>query len=293
MRSLLFVPGDTQKKLDKGLGSSADVLLIDLEDSVAAEAKPAARKLAAEFIAAHRGAARRPQLYVRVNALSTGLTDADLGAVMAAGPDGIMLPKAEGGVDVSHIAARIALFEAENDLPDGATRIIAIATETARGLFQMGTYGGASHRLAGLTWGAEDLSADLGAETNRNPDGSFAPAYQLARTLTLVGARAAGVEPIDSIFGNFRDLDGLRLESEAARREGFTGKMAIHPAQVAVINETFTPTPEAVTRARQIVAAFAASPEAGVIGLDGEMLDRPHLLRAQRTLARLGPDTAP
>lgn len=287
MRSLLFVPGDSTKKLDKGLSSGADVLLIDLEDSVSAANKPEARKQAREFLAANSALAARPKLYVRINALDTGMTDADLAAVIAGGPDGIMLPKAEGGVDVAHLAARIALCEAEADRPDGAVRIIAIATETARGLFQMGSYGGSSHRLAGLTWGAEDLSADLGAETNRNPDGSYAPAYQLARTLTLVGARAADVEPIDSIFANFRDLDGLRAEAEAARREGFTAKMAIHPAQVPVINETFTPSPEAVARARRIVEAFAASPELGVIGIDGEMIDKPHLRRAERTLARL------
>lgn len=287
MRSLLFVPGDSEKKLEKAFGSGADALIIDLEDSVAPDRKPTARAITAAFIRAHAKLSARPKLIVRVNALNTGLTDADLDAAMAASPDAIMLPKAEGGVSVQHIGAKMAVREAEYDLGDGAIKIIAIGSETARGVFQLGTYAGASHRLIALTWGGEDLSADIGAETNRLTDGSYADPYRLARALALVGAAAAEVDALDSVFTAFRDEAGLHAECEAGRRDGFTGKMAIHPAQVAVINAVFTPAPAAVARARAIVAAFAANPDLGVIGIDGEMIDMPHLKRAERLLQRV------
>lgn len=286
MRSLLFVPGDSPKKLQKGLESGADALILDLEDSVALDAKPQARELTRDFLKETGGLARRPRLIVRVNALSTGLTEADLDAIMPGAPDAIMLPKAEGGPDLTHLAAQIAVREAECDLADGATRIIAIATETGKGIFALGSYAGASHRLEALTWGAEDLSADLGAETNRLEDGSYADPYRMARSLTLFAAAAAQVDAIDSVFTAFRDSEGLRAECLAGRRDGFTGKMAIHPAQVAVINEVFSPSPEALARAEAIIALFDANPGLGVIGLDGEMLDRPHLMRARRLKAR-------
>ena len=288
MRSLLFVPGDQPRKIEKGLTSGADVLLVDLEDSVAPANKVSARAVARDAIAAAKASGAAPRLFVRVNALDTGLTDDDLDLVMQAGPDGILLPKAVSGMDLQHLAAKLAVREAENGLPDGGTVIIAIATETAASLFSMGSYRGATHRLAGLTWGAEDLSADLGAETNRTPDGLLTDPYRMARVLTLFAASAAGVAAIDSVFTAFRDDKGLAAECTAARRDGFTAKMAIHPAQVPVINAAFTPTAEAVERARRIVALFEAAPEAGVIGLDGEMLDRPHLLRARRLLDRAG-----
>jgi citrate lyase subunit beta/citryl-CoA lyase len=286
MRSLLFVPGDSQKKLQKGLESGADALILDLEDSVALDAKPQARELTRDFLKEASALARRPRLIVRVNALSTGLTEADLDAIMPGTPDAIMLPKAEGGPDLTHLAVQIAVREAECDLADGATRIIAIATETGKGIFALGSYAGASHRLEALTWGAEDLSADLGAETNRLEDGSYADPYRMARSLTLFAAAAAQVDPIDSVFTAFRDSEGLRAECLAGQRDGFTGKMAIHPAQVAVINEVFSPSPEALARAEAIIALFDANPGLGVIGLDGEMLDRPHLMRARRLKAR-------
>ena len=286
MRSLLFVPGDNQKKLQKGLDSGADALILDIEDSVALDAKPAARELARDFLKEVSTKATRPRLIVRVNALSTGLTEADLDAIMPGAPDAIMLPKAEGGPDLTHLAAQIAVREAECDLADGATRIIAIATETGKGIFALGSYAGASHRLEALTWGAEDLSADLGAETNRLEDGSYADPYRLARALTLFAATAAQVDAIDTVFTNFRDDAGFRAECLASRRDGFTGKMAIHPAQVPIINEIFAPSPAALAKAQQIIALFEANPGAGVIGLDGEMLDRPHLIKAQRLVAR-------
>jgi citrate lyase subunit beta/citryl-CoA lyase len=283
---MLFVPGDSPAKLAKALGSGADALIIDLEDSVALSAKQAARDVTLRFLREARALPVRPLLLVRVNGLTTGLIDADLDAVMQGAPDGVVLPKAEGGHDAAHLGAKLAVREAENDLPDGATRIHAIATETAKGVFALGTFAGATHRLASLAWGAEDLSADLGAETNREENGRFAAPYRLARALTLLGAAAAQVMAVDAVFTNFRDLEGLAVECEAARRDGFVAKMAIHPAQAPIINAAFTPTPEAIARAQAIVSAFAANPGAGVIGLNGEMLDLPHLRRAERTLAR-------
>jgi citrate lyase subunit beta / citryl-CoA lyase len=285
MRSLLFVPGDDEKKLAKGLASGADALLIDLEDSVALARKPEARRIAAAFLAEAGKASVRPRLFVRINDHGTGLVSQDLDAIMPAAPDGIMLPKSQSGDDVSLLSAKLAVREAESGLPDGRTRIIAIATETARSLFHMGTYAGISERLTGLTWGAEDLSADLGAETNRLVDGTYTDPYRLARALCLLAAQAAEAQAIDTVYTNFRDSNGLRLECESARRDGFTGKMAIHPAQVPVINSVFTPSAEAVARARRIVDFFAANPDAGVTGFDGEMIDRPHLRRAERLLA--------
>jgi citrate lyase subunit beta/citryl-CoA lyase len=286
LRSLLFVPGDSPKKLEKAMGVGADALIADLEDSVALPEKAAARRLTADFLREARTAASRPRLFVRVNGLTTGLTDADLEGVMAAAPDGIVLPKAVGGVDVSHLGAKLAVHEAEFGLDDGATRILAIATETARGIFALGTFVDASPRLMGLTWGGEDLSADVGAERNRLQEGTYTDPYRLARSLTLFGATAAGVDPIDAVYVNFRDEAGLLEECRAARRDGFTAKMAIHPAQVAAVNETFTPSAASLEEARAIVEAFARNPGAGVIGVNGAMLDRPHLTRAERMLAR-------
>jgi citrate lyase subunit beta/citryl-CoA lyase len=286
MRSALFVPGDDEKKLAKALLSGADALIVDLEDSVAFAAKERARRIAGEFLRAAASQGQRPLLFVRVNPLESGLTDADLDAVMPSGPAGVFLPKSLSGASVQQLGVKLAVREASLGLDDGATRIIAIATESARALFGMESYRGCSGRLEGLAWGGEDLSADLGAESNRLPDGAYAGPYALARNLTLVGAIAAGAAPIDTVFTNFRDLEGLRAEAVAARRDGFWGKMAIHPAQAPIINEVFTPTPEALARARAILAAFAAAPGAGVVALDGEMLDRPHQLRAERLLAR-------
>lgn len=286
MRSLLFVPGDSPKKLDKGMASGADALIVDLEDSIAATNKDAARRTTLAFLQSARPAKSRPRLLVRVNAIETGLTDGDLDAVMAAAPDAIMLPKAEGGASVIHLDAKLAVREAENGLPDNSTGIVAIATETAAALFLAGTFRNASKRLTGLTWGAEDLSADLGAEANRDSDGRFLDPYRLARSLCLAGAASAGVQPIDTVYVDFRNDAGLRREAEEARRDGFTSKMAIHPAQVPVINEVFTPNAGQIAHARRVIAAFAAAPSGGVVGIDGVMYDRPHLVRAQTLLAR-------
>jgi citrate lyase subunit beta/citryl-CoA lyase len=286
MRSLLFVPGDSDKKLDKGLTSGADALIVDLEDSVAADRKAAARATALAFL---QNAKRDGlKLLVRVNALDTRLTDDDLDAIVPGRPDAIMLPKAAGGVSVTHLHAKLSAREAIAGLTDGGIGIVALATETAASLFTTGTYADCSLRLAALTWGAEDLSADLGAETNRDESGRFLDPYRLARTLCLAGAAAAGVPAIDTVYVDFRNDAGLRRECEDARRDGFAAKMAIHPAQVAVINDVFTPSAEAVVHAQSIVAAFAAQPGAGVVGIGGKMYDRPHLLRAKVLLAKAG-----
>jgi len=285
MRSLLFVPGDNEKKLDKAASTGADVLLIDLEDAVAPARKAAARDMVAAYLRSRAGQPG-PKLYVRVNALDTGLTDADLDGVMPAAPDGIMLPKAIGGRDIAHLGTKLAVREAENNLPDGQTRILAIGLETGRAVFQMGSFDGASQRLAGLTWGAEDLAADIGAGSNRDEQGHFTAPFQLARNLCLFAAAAAEVTAIDTVYVDFRNDEGLAAECELARRDGFTAKMAIHPAQVAVINRVFTPGPAQIERARAIIAAFAENPEAGVLTIGGKMTDRPHLRQAERLMAR-------
>jgi len=286
MRSLLFVPADGGRKLDKAMASGADAVIIDLEDSISADGKAAARLSAADFLRDAAKAGQRPRLLVRVNGFATGLTDADLDAVVPARPDFIMLPKADGGAAVAHADAKLTAREAIAGLPEGEIKIVALATETAAALFLAGTYAGASARLAGLTWGAEDLSADLGAETNRDPQGRFLDPYRLARTLCLAGAAAAQIPAIDTIAADFRNMALLRRETEEARRDGFTGKMAIHPAQVPVINEVFTPTADAVAKARAIIAAFDANPGKGAVAIEGVMYDRPHLERARQLLAR-------
>lgn len=286
MRSLLFVPADSPAKLDKALGCGADALILDLEDSIAPERKEAARIGAAAFLAQIAPLQKRPRLIVRVNGLTTGLTDADLDAVAPARPDAIMLPKAEGGPSLIHADAKLCAREALCGLAEGAIRIVPIATETARSLFAAGTYANASPRLAALTWGAEDLATELGAEANRDDAGRFLEPYRLARTLCLAGAAAAGVPAIDTVYVDFRNDAGLRRECEEARRDGFGGKMAIHPGQVAAINDVFTPAREEIAKAQSIVAAFAATPNAGVVGIDGVMYDRPHLTKAERLLAQ-------
>jgi citrate lyase subunit beta / citryl-CoA lyase len=286
MRSLLFVPADSGRKLDKAMASGADAVIIDLEDSIAAENKAAARKSAADFLKYAVPQDKRPRLLVRINGLQTGLADADLDAIVSARPDAIMLPKAEGGADVTHADAKLAAREAIAGIPDGQIKIVAIATETAAALFLAGTYGGSSARLEGLTWGAEDLSAELGAEVNRDAVGRFLSPYLLARALCLAGAAAARVQAIDTIAVEFRNIAAVRRETEEARRDGFTAKMAIHPAQVPVINEVFTPTSGAVAKARAVVAAFAAHPGKGTVGIDGTMYDRPHLERARQLIER-------
>ena len=286
MRSFLFIPGDSPKKLEKGLGSGADALLLDLEDSISPQNKTQARDVTLAFLKEAVPVKSRPRIYVRINGLQTGLTDADLDTIVAGKPDGVMFPKAEGGAAVIHCDAKLTAREAIHGLPEGSLDIFAIATETAQAIFLAGTYAGASKRLKGLTWGAEDLSVELGAEANRDRDGNFLAPYQLARSLCLAGAAAAQVQAIDTVYVDFRNEAGLRRECEEARRDGFTGKMAIHPGQVAAINEVFTPTADQVKRAEAVIAEFAKNPGAGTVGIGGVMYDRPHLKRARQLLAR-------
>ena len=288
MRSLLFVPGDDPRKIEKALGGVADALILDLEDSVSLARKAEARAITRAAL--DRAAPAGKRLFVRVNALSTGLTDEDVSAVVAARPAGVMLPKSRSGADVEHLAAKLAVAEAEAGLPDGALAILAIVTETAGSLFGLGSYTGCNSRLQGVAWGGEDLAADLGAETNRDHAGAYTDVFRLARSLALAAAAAAGVQAIDTIYADFRDLAGLDAECASARRDGFTAKMAIHPAQVEVINAALTPSADAVRRAERIVALFDLHPEAGVASLDGEMVDRPHLRQAERLLRRAGRD---
>ena len=286
MRSLLFVPADSVRKLDKAMSSGADALIIDLEDSIAFDSKAHARDSAAAFLKDAMANTQRPYLMVRVNGLQTGLTDADFDAIAPAKPDAIMLPKAEGGAAIVHADAKLAVREAQTDLPEGHIKILPIATETAAALFMVGTFAGASARLIGMTWGAEDLSAELGARANRDEQGRFLDPYRLARSLCLAGAAAAAVPAIDTVFVDFRNDAGFRHECEDACRDGFVGKMAIHPAQVPIINEVFTPSADAIAHAQSVIAAFAAAPGAGVVGIGGVMYDRPHLVRAKQLLAR-------
>jgi citrate lyase subunit beta/citryl-CoA lyase len=285
MRSLLFVPATGGSKLDKAMQSGADAVIIDLEDSIQESEKAAARASAADFLKDAVPRASRPRILVRVNGLHSGLIDDDLDAVVGGNPDAIMLPKAEGGASVIHADAKLSAREAIHGLPEGTIQILAIATETAASLFLVGSYAGASSRLLGLTWGAEDLSAELGAEANRDKEGSFLDPYRLARALCLAGAAAARLPAFDTVTVDFRNSVALRREAEEARREGFRGKMAIHPAQVPLINEVFTPKAEAIANARAIVAAFDANPGKGAVAVGGVMHDRPHLLRARQLLA--------
>ncbi len=288
MRSLLFVPGDSDRKIAKALSAGADALILDLEDAVTADRKAAAREMTRDFVASAKTHEGRPRLYVRINSLTTDYWTADLDGVMPAGPDGILLPKPRSGDDVHRLSLALDHAEERAGLQQGATRIMAIATEVPVCLLNMGSFVDASTRLEALTWGAEDLSAEVGSTATREAGGAFTSPYRLARDLCLFTAVAAGAQPIDTVFIDFRDQDGLRAEAAAAARDGFTGKLAIHPDQVEIINAAFTPSPREIAHARDIVAMFAASPEAGVISLNGQMYDRPHLVRAERVLARAG-----
>lgn len=286
MRSLLFVPADGGPKLDKAMASGADAVILDLEDSIAPGRKAHARAAALEYLKAAQAENHRPRLLVRINGLDTGMTDADLDAVVAGAPDALLFPKAEGGATVTHLDAKLTAREAIAGLPEGSIKILAQTVESAAGLFTAGTYRNSSARLIGMTWGPEDLSTELGAEANREADGTLTEPYRLARSFCLFGAAASKVPAIETIHVNFRDPDVLRRDTELARRDGFTGRLAIHPAQVPVINDVFTPTQEQIEKAKALVAAFAVQPGAGTIGIDGKMYDRPHLLRAQALLAR-------
>ncbi|RUM08904.1 HpcH/HpaI aldolase/citrate lyase family protein [Rhizobium chutanense] len=275
LRSLLFVPGDRPERFEKALASGADAVILDLEDSVSPASKPRAREAVHEFALRHAG---EIHLLIRINPLASPDFDDDLAALNGLHPFAIMLPKAEGAASVLRLAGSLA----------SATPILPIATETPSAIFEIGSYREVSASLCGLTWGAEDLPAAIGAATARRTDGRYTPPYELARSLTLFAAHAAAVPAIDTVYPDFRDLNGLRAYVGRARRDGFSGMMAIHPSQVEAINHAFTPDATEIAWAEKVAAAFAAKPDAGVIQLDGRMLDMPHLKLALRLLNAAG-----
>lgn len=285
-RSFLFVPGDSDKKLGKVDDCGADAVILDLEDSVAPANKAEAREKVAAFLRERPRTGRAVQLWVRINPLDSGLTDDDLAAIVPGDPDGLMQPKTDGPDDVRSLSDRLDRLEDGHGLARGAIRILPVATETPIAPFRLGDFATAGlTRLAGLTWGAEDLSAAIGASTNLGPDGKWAFTYQMVRSLTLLAAHAAGVPAIETLYADFRDDDGLRASCRAARAEGFAGRLAIHPAQVAGINAGFSPSEEELAFAARVVAAFEAAPAVGTVGIDGKMYDIPHLKAARHTLA--------
>jgi citrate lyase subunit beta / citryl-CoA lyase len=285
MRSLLFVPADAGAKLDKAMASGADAVIIDLEDSISPERKAHARAACLDYLKSAQPQTQRPRLLVRINGLETGHTDADLAAIVPGKPDAILFPKAEGGESLVHLDAKLTAQEAIAGVTEGAIKVLAQNVESSLGLFMAGTFRGVSPRLIGMTWGPEDLSAELGAEANRDAQGILTEPYRLARSICLFSAAAAKVPAIETIYADFRNSEGLRRETMDSRRDGFTGRLAIHPAQVPVINEVYTPSTEQIEKAKAVIAAFAAQPGAGAVGIDGKMYDRPHLVRAQRLLA--------
>ena len=290
MRSWLFAPGDSARKMAKAIEGPADIVLFDLEDAVATPNKPLARAMVHDVLAAHPD--RRARLWVRVNPLDGPYTLADLATVMPARPGGIMLPKASGRHDVERLDHYLSAFEAAHGIAVGSTPVIVLVTETAAAMFRTGDYQGAP-RVVALTWGAEDLADSIGASSNRDPDGSYGFTYELARSMCLLGAAAAGVLAVETIQGDFRDLDTLKTRAEKVRRDGYRGMLAIHPAQVDVINAAFTPSPEEIAEAQEIVDLFAANPGVGAIGYRGAMLDRPYLSRAEQLLRQIATSNGP
>jgi len=283
LRSLLFVPGDSEKKLAKSTSTAADALILDLEDSVSPERTALARVMVAEFLRAHPNRTQQ-QLWVRINPLQTPEALADLVAVMPAGPDGIMLPKPLNGLYAQQLDHYISALETREGLALGSTRIIPVATEVPGALFDLQSYAGASSRLQGLTWGAEDLATAVGASSNRDASGEFTFTYKLARSLCLLASAHAQIQAIDTLSVDFKDMQALALDVQQARREGFSGKLAIHPDQVEVINKGFTPSAHDISHAQRIVDAFAQAHGAGAVQLDGKMVDKPHLTQALRLL---------
>jgi citrate lyase subunit beta/citryl-CoA lyase len=283
LRSWLFVPGDSERKQDRAASSPADALILDLEDSVAPPRLGAARELVARYLGARRERAAQ-RLWVRVNGLASGELLDDLASVMPGAPDGIVLPKCSGAESMLEVHHYLCALERRERLPLNSTGLLVIATETPQAVLSLGSYAGSWPRLTGLTWGAEDLGAALGAPDKHEPDGSLTPPFELARSCCLLAAAAAGVQAVDGVFSDFNDTEGLTRELVRARRDGFTGKLAIHPAQLEAINAAFTPSEAELAHARRIVAAFAAAPDVGVTSIDGRMVDRPHLAAAQRML---------
>ena len=286
LRSLLFVPGDSERKFAKGRAAGADVLILDLEDAVAPSMKQAARGMVAAWLS--EADTVEASLFVRVNPLDTGLTADDLAAVVRPGLAGILVPKANGAQDVATIAGMIDPLEAAAGMAAGSVKIMVVSTETPQAMFALGSYTPPHPRLVGLTWGAEDLAAAIGATANKEADGQWTEPYRFARSLCLFAAASAGVVPVDTLYADFRDAAGLEADCRRARRDGFLGRIAIHPDQVETINRCFSPSAEEIAEARKIVDAFAANPDAGTLGIDGKMYDIPHLKAAHKTLAAAG-----
>lgn len=280
MRSWLFAPGDSERKMQKAISSYADIVLLDLEDSVAPNQKNRARYLVSEFLSKLEDRART---WVRINPLGSDDCDADLKAIMAFAPGGIFLPKAEGRADIEELDGKLTKLELENSIQQGSTLVAALVTETAKAMFNCGDYQN-SPRLIAMSWGAEDLASVLGARLQQNPDGSYMPTFELARSLCLLGAVAANVVPVETVMPDFKDLETLKKRAEMVRSQGYRGMLAIHPGQIDIINQAFSPTAEEVSYAREVVRAFAENPGSGTVGLNGQMLDRPHLLLAQKVL---------
>jgi citrate lyase subunit beta/citryl-CoA lyase len=284
IRSILFVPGDSERKIEKSRGSAADALVYDLEDSVAEARKPLARQMIADYLRA----GGRPGLaqWVRVNPLTSPGCLHDVAAIVSGRPSGILLPKAEGPDDLQRLSHYLDVMEAREGVPAGSIQVMPVATEIAQAPFTLGDYARADlPRLFGITWGAEDLSADIGAATNMDEDGQLSLTYRTVRSWVLLAAKASRVEALETVYPDFRNSEGLRKSCVAARREGFTGRFAIHPDQVDIINEAFSPSADDVAFAEKVVAAFAANPDVGAVGVDGKMLDKPHLTQAQKVLA--------
>jgi len=293
LRSWLFVPGDSERKLAKGGENPADALILDLEDSVSKDRQAVAREMVCATLKSRRDRSRQ-KLYVRINPLDSELALPDLAAVMPGGPDGICLPKVHSAAEVNTLANYLAALEAREGLPPGATKILCVATETAASLLTFHTYlERVSERLVAMTWGGEDLAAALGASDNRNPaTGDYDDPYLLAKSLCLATARAIDAQPVGVVYVNFRDLAGLEAECLRDRRAGFLGKIAIHPDQCAVINRAFTPSDEEVAHARRVIELFEKNPGMGTVGMDGKMLDMPHLKQARNVVALADQTTA-
>ena len=287
LRSFLFVPGDSERKLAKAETTKADALVLDLEDAVAPENIDRARGMVREYLQARRPRGRQ-QLWVRINAFDSAEARDDLAALVGSRPDGIVQPKVRGPEDVVALASRLEALERKSSLSVGAVRILPVATETPAAVFRLGGYARCAPRLYGLTWGAEDLSSAIGATANKDAAGEWTAPYQVVRALCLFGAHAAGVAAIDTLYADFRDPAGLRAACAIASRDGFSGKLAIHPDQVPIINECFAPSAAEIAAARQVVALFAANPGVAALQLGGQMLDLPHLRQAEGTLARAG-----
>lgn len=286
-RSFLFVPGDSTGKMLKASTTAAHALVLDLEDSVAHERLNEARGLVLAYLSEHRDRDRQ-QVWVRINPLDSGRALQDLSVVVAGAPDGVLLPKCESGAEIARLAHYLDALEVHEGVEQGSIKIIAVATETAASVFELGSYKNISDRLYAITWGAEDLATALAATTNKDDDGELSLTYQMARSFSLLGARAAGIQAIDTINADFRDLDAIAREVQRARKDGFTAKFAIHPAQIAPINDGYTLSPQEVAHARAIVSAFRNSDSAGTLQLDGKMIDKPHLTQALQMLAAAG-----